>query len=138
MALVPNHFLEDHIWHHVIGKHFVKIFAGTGVALSLLFAVTSLWDIKAWVEQFGADKVYFLCLMSAILVGLIPISGPHWVFAVLYFGGVMPFGALLANCIVQDGHGAIPLLAESKLCFIVVKGVKVFVALACGLALWML
>jgi len=138
MVFVSNHFLEDHIWHHVIGKHFLKIFLGTFVALSVLFAITNVWDIKSWVEQFSADKVYFLCLLAAILVGLIPISGPHWVFALLYFGGVMPFGALLANCIVQDGHGAIPLLAESKRGFVIVKCVKVVVALLAGLVVWWL
>ncbi len=138
MVFVSNHFLEEHIWHHVIGKHFLKIFLGTLIALSVLFAITNVWDIRAWVEQFGADKVYFLCLMAAILVGLIPISGPHWVFALLYFGGVMPFGALLANCIVQDGHGAIPLLAESKRGFLAVKCIKVVAALAAGLIVWWL
>ncbi|MCQ2249469.1 MAG: arsenic efflux protein [Bacteroidales bacterium] len=138
MMFVSNHFLEDHIWHHVVGKHFLKIFLGTFLALAVLFAITNVWDIKAWVEQYSANKVYFLCLLAAILVGLIPISGPHWVFALLYFGGVMPFGALLANCIVQDGHGAIPLFAESKRDFIIVKIVKVLVALAAGIVVWWL
>jgi hypothetical protein len=45
---------------------------------------------------------------------------------------------LLANCIVQDGHGAIPLFAESKKDFFIVKGIKVVLAAAVGAAFWML
>ena len=50
----------------------------------------------------------------------------------------MPLGALLANCIVQDGHGAIPLFAESKKDFFIVKGIKVILALIVGVAAWLL
>ncbi len=135
---VKDHFLEDHLFHHVIGKHFLKIFVGTFVALSLLFVLTNVWNIQDWVEQFGHGQIYIFCLISAVVVGLIPISGPHWIFVSLYLTGTMPLGALVANSIVQDGHGAMPLLAESKRDFIIMKGVKMAVALVAGLAVWCL
>ena len=135
---VPEHFLEDHIWHHVIGQHFWKILTWTSIALVLVFVVKEVCDIKTWVEQFSEGSVYVFCMVAAILIGLIPESGPHAVFIMLYCNGVMPLGALLANCIVQDGHGAIPLFAESKKDFFIVKGIKVVLAVAVGAAFWML
>lgn len=135
---VPEHFLEDHIWHHVIGQHFWKILTWTSIALVLVFVVKEVCDIKTWVEQFSEGSVYVFCMVAAILIGLIPESGPHAVFIMLYCTGVMPLGALLANCIVQDGHGAIPLFAESKKDFFIVKGIKVVLAAAVGAAFWML
>lgn len=135
---VPEHFLEDHIWHHVIGQHFWKILTWTSIALVLVFVVKEVCDIKTWVEQFSEGSVYVFCMVAAILIGLIPESGPHAVFIMLYCNGVMPLGALLANCIVQDGHGAIPLFAESKKDFFIVKGIKVVLAAAVGAAFWLL
>lgn len=133
---VPEHFLEDHIWHHVIGKHFWKILSWTSFALVLVFVVNEVCDIATWVELFSDGSVYVFCVLAAILIGLIPESGPHLVFIILYCNGVMPLGALLGNCIVQDGHGAIPLFAESKKDFFIVKGIKVLLAVAVGVAAW--
>ena len=133
---VPQHFLEEHIWHHVIGKHFWKILSWTSFALVLVFVVNEVCDITTWVKQFSDGSVYVFCILAAILIGLIPESGPHLVFIILYCDGVMPLGALLANCIVQDGHGSIPLFAESKKDFFVVKGIKVVLAVAVGVAAW--
>ena len=40
--------------------------------------------------------------------------------------------AIIANSIVQDGHGALPLLAESKRSFILVKLANVIVGFIIG------
>lgn len=133
---VPEHFLEDHIWRHVIGQHFWKILTWTSFALVLVFIVKEVCDIDSWVQQFSGGSVYIFCMTAAIIIGLIPESGPHVVFIMLYCNGVMPLGALVANCIVQDGHGAIPLFAESKKDFFVVKGVKVVLAVIVGVIFW--
>ena len=133
---VPEHFLEDHIWHHVIGQHFWKILSWTSFALVVVFVVNEVCDIETWVKQFSGGSVYIFCMVAAILIGLIPESGPHVVFIMLYCNGVMPLGALLANCIVQDGHGAIPLFAESKKDFFIVKGIKVVLAVVVGAVFW--
>ena len=57
----------------------------------------------------------------AILVGIIPESGPHLIFITLFTRGQIPFSILMANSIVQDGHGMLPLLAESRKQFVYVK-----------------
>lgn len=133
---VPTHFLDDHIWHHVIGKHFGKVCFWCFVALLFIFIIHNVVDINAWVSSFSQGQIYWMCVLAAILIGLIPESGPHLVFITLYAGHVIPFGALLANCIVQDGHGAVPLFAESKKDFFAVKGIKVAIALVLSIVFW--
>ena len=71
-------------------------------------------------------------ILIAALIGLIPESGPHIIFISLFAAGILPFAVLLTNSIVQDGHGAIPLLAESGKSFIVAKLVNVVIGLIVG------
>ena len=71
-------------------------------------------------------------MLIAGLLGMIPESGPHMVFVTLFAGGYLPFGILLASSIVQDGHGALPLLAESQKSFILAKVINLVIGLAVG------
>ena len=75
-----------------------------------------------------------LMLLVACLVGLVPESGPHLVFLTLYTQGAVPFSVLLASSVVQDGHGMLPLLADSRLDFIRIKAINFTVGLTLGLA----
>jgi hypothetical protein len=77
-------------------------------------------------------------LVIAILVGLIPESGPHIVFISLFLSGSIPFSILLANSLVQDGHGGLPLFAEAKRTFVFIKLLKLLIAFILGGALLML
>ena len=52
-----------------------------------------------------------LVLLISGLVGLIPESGPHLVFVMMYAQGIVPFSVLLTSSFVQDGHGILPLIA---------------------------
>jgi len=131
---VSNHFLEDHIWNHVIKEHFKKILIWTFAALAVIFLAENFFDINEAVKSFDSERVEIIMLLIAIAVGLIPESGPHIVFISLYCSGAVPFFVLLANCIVQDGHGAIPLFAENKKDFFMVKGIKAAAALLIGTA----
>ena len=74
-------------------------------------------------------------MLVAVLIGMIPESGPHIIFVSLFAGGVIPFSILIANSIVQDGHGSIPLLAESGKSFIIAKLINVAVGLVVGYSL---
>ena len=85
-------------------------------------------DVQSWI----ADNMLWV-LLIAVLVGIIPESGPHLVFVTLFVQGSIPFSILIASSIAQDGHGMLPLLAESKRGFFAVKGVNVMVGLAVGL-----
>jgi len=126
---VNDHFLKEHVWHHVIGKHFLKIFLWTFFTLLALSVLTSYFDLDALI---GSNL--YLVLLVAVLVGIIPESGPHFVFVLLFANGSIPLSILLASSIVQDGHGSLPLLAESRKSFVVVKLINIAVGLVVGIA----
>ena len=67
----------------------------------------------------------------AILLNAIKITG--FIFVTLFFQGAIPFSVLLASSISQDGHGSLPLLAESKKGFLAVKLVNIAYALIFGM-----
>ena len=127
VIVAEEHFLEEHLWQHVIKVHLPKIFFWTFtviLSLTILNNYVNIHDI--------IDSKPFIVLLIAILIGLIPQSGPHLIFLILFANGDLPLGIFLANCIVQDGHGTLPLLAESRKAFLVSKGIKVVVALVLG------
>lgn len=131
IASVDEHFLDEHLWGHVIRRHFFKIFLWTLGALTVIAIIHELFgrdDMHAWI---GDNRL--LVLLTAILVGLIPESGPHLIFVTLYASGSIPFSVLLANCVLQEGHTALPLLAESPRAFMWVKILKTGMALLIGL-----
>ncbi|MGA2326005.1 MAG: putative manganese transporter [Bryobacteraceae bacterium] len=65
-------------------------------------------------------------------MGLIPESGPHLIFVTLYAKGAIPFGILLANSVVQDGHGMLPLLADFRRDFLKIEAVNPIAGLLAG------
>jgi len=125
---VPDHFLEEHLWKHVIKKHFLRIFVWTFGALLLIHGLEEYVDVSRWIAT-----NYYSVLIIALLVGIIPESGPHLIFVTLFAQGSIPFSILLASSIVQDGHGMLPLLAISKKAFIWVKLINLIGGLIVGL-----
>ncbi len=129
-ATVPEHFLEEHLWNHIVKVHIPRVFLWTFGALLALALLSDYFDVDALIRS-----NQLVVLLVACLVGLIPESGPHMMFVILYAEGSLPFGTLLASSIVQDGHGMLPLLAESKKSFLRVKVVNFGIGLLVGL-LW--
>ena len=128
--VAEEHFLEEHMWQHVIKVHLPKIFLWTFGVILCLTILNNFVNIQDLI-----DSKPLIVLLLAILIGLIPQSGPHLIFLILFANGDLPLGIFLANCIVQDGHGALPLLAESRKAFFVSKGIKVGLALIIGFIL---
>ncbi|MBR2050954.1 MAG: arsenic efflux protein [Bacteroidales bacterium] len=127
VVVAEEHFLEEHLWQHVIKVHLPKIFLWTFGVILCLTIINNFVNIHEII-----DSKPFIVLLVAILIGLIPQSGPHLIFLILFANGDLPLGIFLANCIVQDGHGALPLLAESRKAFFVSKGIKVVIAILVG------
>ena len=127
LLFASDHFVEEHLWKHIVKKHLPTIFAWTFGVLLLLGIVLQHIDIENWISDNTA-----LMILLAALVGIIPESGPHLIFVTLYATGLIPFPVLLSSCISQDGHASIPLLAESKKSFAVAKLINVTTALAAG------
>jgi hypothetical protein len=128
LLTVSEHFLEKHLWGHVVKKHLLKILLWTfGTLLFLAFFKTQI-HLDAWIKS-----NQFIILLMAVVIGIIPESGPHLIFVSLFLNGAIPFSTLLASSIVQDGHGSLPLLAESKKSFLLAKTINILMGLVVGL-----
>ena len=125
---VPQHFLDHHLWAHITKKHLPTIFGWTFAALLLI----GFGERYFQMDKMVSDNELWVMLTS-ILVGIIPESGPHLLFVTLYAKGLISAATLLASSIVQDGHGMLPLLAVSRLVFLKVKLINVAVGLLVGL-----
>ncbi len=129
LIFASDHFVEDHLWKHIVLKHLPTIFAWTFGVLLLVGIGLQHIDIDRWIS----DNTVMMILL-ATLIGIIPESGPHMIFVTLFAAGIVPFPVLLASSISQDGHASIPLLAESKKSFLWAKLINCAVALVAGLA----
>jgi len=129
VATVPDHFLEKHLWEHTAKVHLPRIFLWTFGALLVMHLLVEQFHLAAWMRE-----NVLLMLLAACIVGLVPESGPHLVFLTLFTQGAVPFSVLLAGSVVQDGHGMLPLLADSRLDFLRIKAINFGVGLLLGLA----
>jgi len=127
VAIVPEHFLEEHLWNHVARQHLPRIFLWTLGTLLLMHILTDYLHLEGVIRE---SK--WIVLFIACLVGLIPESGPHLIFVTLFAEGTIPISILLASSIVQDGHGMLPMLAHSGRSFIYVKLINLVVGLIIG------
>lgn len=82
----------------------------------------SFWVITAYVAYellvltgFSVDSLFSAWLpllpLLGMLVGFIPGCGPQIVVTTLYLGGSLPFSALIANAISNDGDALFPAIA---------------------------
>jgi hypothetical protein len=127
VSTVPDHFLEEHLWKHVARRHVPGVFLWTLGALALIHVLGESLHLEETLQ-----KGKWILLIAACLVGLIPESGPHMIFVTLYAQGALPFGILLASSIVQDGHGMLPMLAQSRRAFFGVKAVNFLAGMLIG------
>ena len=127
IATAPEHVVKEHLWEHIIRKHFLSIFLWTFGALLVIQVGLHYFDIETLIS----NNIPWMILL-AVLVGIIPESGPHLLFVTLFATGTVPFSVLLASSISQDGHASLPLLAESKLGFLKAKIVNILVAAVFG------
>ena len=127
------HFFKDHIWEHVIKKHLLSIFCWTFGVLLFLQIIHYYIDIHTFMHTH--EQVKYLILLLAVLIGFVPESGPHLIFIAMFLEGTIPFGILLANAIAQNGHAGLPLLAQSRKNFFLMKAVTMGIGLLVGLIL---
>ena len=130
IATAPEHVVKEHLWEHIIRKHFLSIFLWTFGALFVIQVGLHYLHIDELLQQ--NHYIYPIMILLAVLVGIIPESGPHMIFVTLFASGTIPFSVLLASSISQDGHASLPLLAESKRSFVKAKIVNAIVAALFG------
>lgn len=126
-AVAPRHYVEDHLWEHVARHHAPRIFAWTAGTL-LLVRLAGHWvDLGAFAVGHSA-----WVLVGACLLGIVPVSGPHLIVLALFATGQVPFSVLVANSIVQDGHGLLPLLGLAPRDAVLAKAANLMLGLAVG------
>jgi len=103
---VPEHYLEEHIWNHIARKHIWKIFLWSFFAILIIDGGFRYWNL----EDFVKGHIMWVLLIASLL-GVIPESGTHLIFVVMFDRGLIPFSVLLANSMIQDGHGMLPLMS---------------------------
>ncbi|MBN1269006.1 MAG: arsenic efflux protein, partial [Kiritimatiellae bacterium] len=129
VVTVPDHFLDEHLWNHIVRVHLPPIALWTFGALLAAHLIVGHLDLQGVI---AAQRLPVLLL--ACLVGLLPASGPHLLFVTLFANGTIPLSTLLASSVVQDGHAMIPVLAHSRGTFLGIKAFKLLLALVVGLA----
>ena len=122
-----RHYFTVHIWQHIFKKHILRIVLWTFFSLLFVKIGVNYFSIEALVN----NNIGWVILVAA-LIGIIPESGPHLVFISLYASGVIPFSALLASSISQDGHGMLPMLPSRLRASMIIKVYNVLVALIIG------
>jgi hypothetical protein len=128
MVTVPDHYLIEHVGHHITRHHLPRIFAWTLGTLLILTVSEHFFDLHAIVS---GHMVWVLA--AAALIGIVPDSGPHLLFVFLYANGTVPFSVLLTSSIVQDGHGMLPLLSISIKDSLQIKAFNLVLGLSVGL-----
>ncbi len=132
VVTVPEHFLQKHVWEHTVKRHLLRIFLWTFGVLFFFEILLPYFNISAQQVQRLASEYYYVLLLIAVLFGIIPESGPNLVFVIMFARGLLPMSVLIGNSISQDGHGSLPLLAESGKSYLYMKFINIFVGFLVG------
>jgi hypothetical protein len=133
LVAVSDHYLKEHIWSHIIRTHIWRIFLWTFLALVVVHVGLTYWSIKSFIS----NNIPWMFLLGA-LVAVIPESGPHLVFVMLFAEGVIPFSVLFTSSFIQDGHGILPLLSYTIKDCILIKVLNLLFGMGIGMILYMI
>jgi len=132
VTAVSDHYMKAHIWSHIVKTHMWRVFLWTFFALLFVKMALESWDLSALISQ----NMPWMFLLAA-LVAMIPESGPHLVFVMLFAENMIPFSILLTSSFVQDGHGMLPLLSYTIKDSVLIKILNAVFGLAVGLLLYL-
>jgi hypothetical protein len=127
IIICSEHYLESHIWDHIIKKHLFRVFLWSFGALLFVHWGLAFWDLDSFIH----DHMLWVLLTGA-LMGIIPESGPHLIFVMMYAQGLIPFSVLFTTSFVQDGHGMLPLLSYSLKDSVLIKVFNLVFGLTVG------
>ncbi len=126
-----KHFIKEHVYEHIFKKHIWKIFLWIFSTILVISVLEELIDLNS---LFTTINPFYL-LFIAVLIGIIPLSGPNVFLIVLFSKGLIPLSIVLANSIVQDGHGLLPIIGFSVKDALKIKVFNLFFGLLIGLLL---
>ncbi len=128
-----NGFLREHVVNHIILEHAPRLFLWIFVPLTVIDVLILGFDFASFVSGMPV----LMLMVFAALLGVIPESGPHMVFVILYSKGLIPFPVLLVSTLSQDGHGLLPLLSHSIKDTVYVQVFTTVFSLAVGTLMYM-
>lgn len=128
-----EHYLKDHIIDHILRRHTLRVFLWTFGALLLMALLPDTGTVRTFLQA----HMLWVFLFAGLL-GVIPESGPHLIFVMMFVDGMIPFSILFVSSFVQDGHGMLPLLSVSVRDSLRVKAFNLVFGLAVGGALYLL
>ncbi len=126
-----KHFIKEHFLHHIVRYHLLSVFLWTFCALLACNILLEYCNLESFIEQRTGYR--FIIILIAILIGMIPQSGPHLIFITLALNGIVPFYVVVVNLITAQGHVSLPLLSHSKRSWLVSKLICASVALIVGI-----
>ena len=132
-AVATDHYLDSHIWYHIIKTHLLRVFLWSFGALLFIKWGLTFWDLNNLVRQ----NMPWVLVIGALL-GIVPESGPHLIFVMMYAQGLVPFSVLFTASFVQDWHGMLPLLSYSIKDSVLIKVFNLVFGLAVGGSLFVL
>lgn len=133
VGTVPNHFLAEHIWQHIAKRHIWRVFLWSFLAM----LVVEIGFKYGNIEEFVKTHTAWVGII-AVLLALVPESGPHLIFVMMFSQGLIPFSILLASSIVQDGHGMLPLFSYTVKDSILIKIFNLVFGIVIGLVVYLL
>ncbi len=133
VLLASEHYLHEHIWGHIVKTHLLRVFFWSFGALIIVH-----WGMAFWSLEFFVREHMMWVLVIGALIGIIPESGPHLVFVMMYSEGLIPFSVLFTASFVQDGHGMLPMLSYSVKDSVLIKALNLVFGLAVGTVLFVL
>lgn len=119
--------------HNGAETAFVTVWVAVAFIIFELFMCFTGVDLKTVVDQSG-----ILAVITAAAVGLIPGCGPQIIITSMYIKGILPFGAIIAHAISQDGDALFPLLALHPRSALLATVVTTFPALGVGVIVYLL
>lgn len=133
VGATSDHYLKKHIWSHIIKTHIWRVFLWTFFALVVVHMGLNYWNFRSLIS----NNIPWMFLLAA-LVAVIPESGPHLVFVMLFAEGVVPFSVLFTSSFVQDGHGMLPLLSYTIKDSVLIKVLNLVFGLGIGMVLYVI
>ncbi|RJO65089.1 MAG: hypothetical protein C4523_16920 [Myxococcales bacterium] len=122
-----RHFVVEHLWGHILKRHLPKIYLWLLGTMLVIGVLQHSFDLNQIVTNNQT-----ILLFLGVIVGILPVSGPNLIFISLFAQGQIGFAVLIANSLVQDGHGLLPLLGYSLEDSLKIKLFKVVFGLAVG------
>lgn len=113
--------------------HFVTAWVVASFMLFEILVNIAGLDLKTWFVHYA-----YLAPLVAVVIGFLPGCGPQIIVTTLYIQGIIPFSALAANAISNDGDALFPAIAMAPKAAVIATLYTSIPALVVGYGLYFL